>query len=162
SLGEHGISETAYWDLDFARNGHDPGSALEDVIRTAVRVAVQGQLGADVPVGALLSGGIDSTAVLGFMTEALGEGIPAFTATFPGTKDEDRIHAEMAADVFGASWGETEIHAPSYDLLERLAWHFDEPFADPSAIPTFLICEAARRRVTVCLSGDGADEGFGG
>ena len=159
---ERRMEDTQYWDLDFARNGHEDGSELADTVRVALRNAVHGQLGADVPIGVLLSGGIDSTAVLGFTTEALGEGLPTFTATFPGTKDEDRTYAEMAARAYGSVWHEAEIAAPSADLLDRVAWHFDEPFADPSAIPTFLVCEAARKEVTVCLSGDGGDEGFGG
>jgi len=162
SVTEHGVTNTQYWDVSFERNGHENGRELADTLRTALRGAVHGQLGADVPIGSLLSGGLDSTAVLGFMTEALGKGIPAFTATFPGTEDEDRAHARMAAETYGAAWHETEIPPPSTDLLDRIAWHFDEPFADPSAVPTFLVCEAARERVTVCLSGDGGDEGFGG
>jgi len=162
SLDERGLTKTVYWDLDFQKNGHESGDELADLVRCALRSAVQGQLGSDVPIGTLLSGGIDSTAVLGFMSEVLEEEIPAFTATFPDDKDEDRIYAEMAADAFGAPWHETEVGTPTPELLDRLAWHFDEPFADPSAVPTFLVCEAARTRVTVCLSGDGGDESFGG
>ncbi|MGH3631689.1 MAG: asparagine synthase-related protein, partial [Sciscionella sp.] len=99
---------------------------------------------------------------LGLMSESLGPGIPAFTATFPGTRDEDRAFSIMAAERFGSPWHEVEVHEPTEALLDRLAWHFDEPFADPSAVPTFLVCEEARKHVTVCLSGDGGDETFGG
>jgi asparagine synthase (glutamine-hydrolysing) len=162
SITEQGITKTQYWDVSFERNGHENGRELVDTLRTALRSAVHGQLGADVPIGSLLSGGLDSTAVLGFMTETVGKGIPAFTATFADTKDEDRDYAHMAAETYGAAWHETEIAPPSTDLLDRIAWHFDEPFADPSAVPTFLVCEAARERVVVCLSGDGGDEVFGG
>ena len=156
-----GVAESRYWDLDFTpcrRAGRD----AEEELRCMLRQAVAGELGADVPVGTLLSGGIDSTAVLNFMTERLGRGVPTFTATFPGGGDEDRLHAIQAANAYGAGWREIPVSEPAPELLDRLAWHFDEPFADPSALPTYLVCGDARRSVKVCLTGDGGDESFGG
>src|SRR5206468_2472026 len=78
---------------------------------------------------------------------------PSFTASFPGTRDEDRECAKVAAERYGSRWHEVEVSEPSVELLDRMAWHFDEPFADPSAVPTFVLCEGARKQVTVCLSG---------
>jgi len=158
----HGVEATRYWDLDFSPEGRPGGDALAQELREAINKAVAGQLGSDVPVGTLLSGGVDSTAVLGFMTERLVEGVPSFTASFPGTRDEDQAFADLAARRYESEWKDVPIPEPTPELLDTMAWHFDEPFADPSAVPTFLVCAEARRRVTVCLSGDGGDESFGG
>ena len=161
SVSSRGVERTRYWDLDFTpatRGEEAPAVGL----RQALRNAVTGQLGSDVPVGALLSGGIDSTAVLGIMAEGFPEGIPSFTASFPGTRDEDAAYADMAARTYGSEWRDIPIPEPTPELMDTMAWHFDEPFADPSAVPTFVLCGEARRRVTVCLSGDGGDESFGG
>lgn len=156
-----GLTDTRYWDLEFVPD-HPAGRAAEEELLSMLRQAVVGEMGADVPVGTLLSGGIDSTAVLGFMTERLGRGVPAFTATFPDVTDPDRDHAILAASTYGAGWHEVPVSEPGPEILDRLAWHFDEPFADPSALPTFSVCGEARRSVTAVLTGDGADESFAG
>jgi len=161
TVSARGVEESRYWDLDFTTD-RGPGQAAEEELRWMLRQAVTGELVADVPVGALLSGGIDSTAVLNFMAERLGRGVQTFTATFPGGGDEDRLHSIQAAKTYGATWREIQITDPTPELLDRLTWHFDEPFADPSALPTYLVCGDARRSVTVCLTGDGGDESFGG
>ncbi|HYQ90080.1 MAG TPA: asparagine synthase (glutamine-hydrolyzing) [Candidatus Binatia bacterium] len=161
SVTARGVERTRYWDLDFspeARGGEAPVARL----RQALEEAVTGQMGSDVPIGTLLSGGIDSTAVLGFMTNHLEEPVPSFTASFPGTRDEDAAYADLAARRYGSEWEDVPVPEPTSELLDAMAWHFDEPFADPSAVPTFVLCARARKRVTVCLSGDGGDESFGG
>jgi len=158
---ERGLVRTQYWDLDFSADA----SAAESIVptlRRALGEAVAGQLGSDVPVGTLLSGGMDSTAVLGFMAQRMGGSIPSFTASFPDTRDEDRTYAKLAAEHYGSGWHDIPVAEPTGDLLDRMAWHYDEPFADPSAVPTFVLCEKTRKHVTVCLSGDGGDESFGG
>jgi len=159
---ERGVERTQYWDLDFTPRESGGRTPSDVELRRSLEEAVAEQLGADVPVGALLSGGIDSTAVLGFMAERMSGPTPSFTASFPGTRDEDRECAKVAAERYGSRWHEVEVSEPSVELLDRMAWHFDEPFADPSAVPTFVLCEGARKQVTVCLSGDGGDESFGG
>jgi len=161
-VSARGVETTRYWDLDFTPESRPGGEVLTQELRAALDNAVAGQLGSDVPVGTLLSGGVDSTAVLGFMTERLAVGVPSFTASFPGTRDEDQEFAGLAARRYESEWKDVPIPEPTPELLDTMAWHFDEPFADPSAVPTFLVCAEARRRVTVCLSGDGGDESFGG
>jgi len=161
-VSERGVRCARYWDLDFGADSSWHRRAAEEQVRVMLRRVVDAELGADVSVGALLSGGIDSTAVLRFMSERMGEGIPTFTATFPGVEDEDRAHAILAAREYAAGWHEVQVPEPSSETLDRLAWHFDEPFADPSAVPTYLVSGEARRTVTVCLTGDGGDEAFGG
>jgi asparagine synthase (glutamine-hydrolysing) len=160
-VSARGLTDTRYWDLEFVPD-RPAGRAAEEELTSLLRQAVVGEMGADVPVGTLLSGGIDSTAVLGFMTERLGRGVPAFTATFPDITDPDRSHAILAAETYGARWREVPVPEPGRETLDRLAWHFDEPFADPSSLPTFLVCGEARRSVTAVLTGDGADESFAG
>ncbi len=160
-VSARGITDTQYWDLDFTPGPYSRGGA-EERLRHALEEAVRSEMGADVPIGALLSGGIDSTAVLGFMAGRVGAGIPTFTATFPDTDDPDRVHSILAADTYRAGWREIQVTEPDSGMLDLLAWHFDEPFADPSSVPTYLVCGDARRSVTVCLTGDGGDESFGG
>jgi len=162
SVSDRGVECRQYWDLDFTPNGRGGGANASEKLGRLLDQVVSGQLVSDVPVGSLLSGGVDSTAVLGLMSERIGTGIPSFTASFPDTEDEDRAHADMAARHYRAAWHEVAIQEPTSQLLDLLAWHFDEPFADPSAVPTFLLCRGARRHVAVCLSGDGGDESFGG
>ncbi len=161
-VSARGITDARYWDLDFTPGRTPRGGAAEEELRQALDHAVGSELGADVPIGALLSGGVDSTAVLGFMAARMGAGVPTFTATFPDTDDQDRTHSILAAETYRAGWREIEVTEPDPGLLDRLAWHFDEPFADPSSVPTYLVCGDARRSVTVCLTGDGGDENFGG
>jgi asparagine synthase (glutamine-hydrolysing) len=162
TVSRQGVEHNRYWDLDFTPDGCGVGDVASQRLGQLLEQVVTGQLISDVPVGSLLSGGLDSTAVLGFMSERIGAGVPSFTASFAGTKDEDRAHAETAARHYGSAWHEVAIREPSSDLLDQLAWHFDEPFADPSAVPTYLLCRGARERVAVCLSGDGGDEVFAG
>jgi asparagine synthase (glutamine-hydrolysing) len=161
-VSRQGVEHNRYWDLDFTPNGCEGGDVAARRLGQLLERAVTGQLMSDVPVGSLLSGGLDSTAVLGFMSESIGEGVPSFTATFAGREDEDRAHAEMAALYYGSAWHKVAIQEPTSELLDLLASHYDEPFADPSAVPTYVLCREARERVAVCLSGDGGDESFGG
>jgi asparagine synthase (glutamine-hydrolysing) len=162
TVTREGLTRRRYWDLDFTPSREPRRDELPREVGRLLEDAVASELGSEVPVGTLLSGGIDSTAVLAFMAGRFEAGVPAFTATFSGDSDPDRSYSLLAADAFGAPWHEIPVGEPSPELLDRLAWHFDEPFADPSAIPTFAVCEEARRHVTVCLSGDGGDESFGG
>jgi len=161
-VSAEGLRDEMYWDVDFTPDGDRRRRAAPEELRSAMADAVETELFADVPLGVLLSGGLDSTAVLSFMAARRGSGIAAITGTFPGTDDPDRAHALLAAREYGAGWREVEVHGPTPELLDRLAWHFDEPFADPSSVPTYLVCGEARRSVTVCLTGDGGDETFGG
>jgi len=162
SVTARGVTETEYWDLDLTPHPGPRRGEVVEALRGALRGSISSHLVSDVPLGTLLSGGIDSTAMLASMAEEIGSGIPAFTASFPGTRDEDRAFGESAAGAFGAEWHDVPVPEPDTAILDRLARHYDEPFADASALPTFVLCERARRRVAVCLSGDGGDESFGG
>ena len=130
-------------------------------VRAIVTAAVQRRLVADVPLGALLSGGIDSTIVVAAMVQASAEPVRTFTVGFPDARYDERAHARVVAERFGTRHTEIEVD-PGPELLERLVCAFDEPFGDEAALPQLAISEETRKHVTVALVGDGGDEVFGG
>ena len=130
-------------------------------VRDEVTAAVKRRLVADVPLGALLSGGIDSSIVVAAMAQASSEPVRTFTVGFPDARYDERAYAREVAERYGTRHEEVEID-PGPELLDRLAHAFDEPFGDEAALPTMLVCEATRQHVKVALVGDGGDEVFGG
>ncbi len=130
-------------------------------VRDEVTAAVRRRLVADVPLGALLSGGIDSSIVVAAMAQVSAEPVRTFTVGFPDARYDERAYARVVAERYGTRHEELEIY-PGPDLLQRLANAFDEPFGDEAALPTMLVCEATRQHVKVALVGDGGDEVFGG
>lgn len=153
------VRTTRYWDLR-----HDDGlqDSLGPKIRRSLSSAVERRLVSDVPLGAFLSGGIDSAAVVWSMAEHLDEPPKTFTVGFADAAFDERDKARRVAEAFGTDHRETVVEPDAVDLLPTLVWHHDEPFADSSALPTYHVAEFARRHVTVALNGDGGDEAFGG
>jgi asparagine synthase (glutamine-hydrolysing) len=131
-------------------------------IRATVRAAVQKRLVADVPLGALLSGGIDSSIVVALMAQASSEPVRTFTVGFSDARYDERAYARAVAERYGTVHEELAIEEDVAATLPRLAAAYDEPLGDEAAFPTFLIAEQARRHVTVALAGDGGDEAFAG
>jgi asparagine synthase (glutamine-hydrolysing) len=131
-------------------------------VRETVREAVAMRLRADVPLGALLSGGIDSTLVVALMAEASSQAVRTFTVGFEDERYDERPYARAVAERYGTVHEELAPEEDVVDTVHRLARAFDEPLGDEAALPTFLICEEAQRHVTVALTGDGGDESFAG
>ena len=125
--------------------------------------AVERRLVADVPVGAFLSGGIDSSAVVAIASRCAAGPVKTFTIGFDDHDGfDERAYARLVADRYATDHVEFVVKPDAVDLVERLVWHHDQPFGDSSAIPMFLLCELTRQEVTVALSGDGGDELFAG
>jgi asparagine synthase (glutamine-hydrolysing) len=159
--GLHGPFE--YWNPVPDRVERTPADTLAEEVRALVTAAVEKRLIADVPLGAFLSGGIDSSVVVGLMARASAEPVRTFAIGFPDEPSfDERSHARVVADHFGTRHTEFAVRADAVALLDRLLWHHDQPFADSSAIPTYLVSQLAREHVTVVLTGDGGDEVFAG
>lgn len=138
-------------------------ATIRSTIAELLEAAVVRRMVADVPLGTLLSGGIDSSLVTAFMSRHAPDPIHSFSVGFPEEPSfDEREAARGVAEHFNTFHHEFAVAVDAVALLDRLLWHHDQPFADSSAIPTFLISELARGFVTVVLTGDGGDEVFGG
>jgi asparagine synthase (glutamine-hydrolysing) len=152
-----------YWKLSYAPTGTLPtqDEALE-LIREKLLEATRLRLRSDVPLGAFLSGGVDSSAVVAAMAMQASEPVKTFTIGFDVREYDETEHAREVALRYGTDHRELHVVPEAMEVLPRLVWHYGEPFADSSAIPSFYLAELARRYVTVALNGDGGDENFAG
>lgn len=154
------IRQWRYWQPTYSQKLLLPSEAVEQ-IRHLITEAVKRQMVADVPVGAFLSGGLDSSTIVALMTEHTNQPVKTFSVGFGDLIDE-LPYALTMAQVYQTDHAELQMDIAVGEVLEKLASVYDEPFADSSNIPTYLISEFARRHVKVVLSGDGGDELFGG
>ncbi len=151
-----------YWDVSFQPNGvTDLSEATAQVIER-LREAVRMRLVAEVPLGAFLSGGVDSSAVVAMMAGLSERPVNTCSISFGDPRFNESAFAERVAQRYGTDHYVESVDPDDFDLIDRLAALYDEPYADSSAMPTYRVCELARKRVTVCLSGDGGDESFAG
>ncbi len=151
-----------WWDISFADRAKGSAAALEEQLVGIMRSAVTDRMISDVPLGAFLSGGVDSSSVVALMAEASGQAVKTCSIGFDHPEfDETRYAAQIAAR-FATDHRTRIVSADDYGLIDTLVHAFDEPFADASALPTYRVSELARETVTVALSGDGADEAFAG
>jgi asparagine synthase (glutamine-hydrolysing) len=162
------IAPRKYWQLrfpDVAREPLPPRSRMRTAreVRALVTAAVERRLMSDVPLGAFLSGGLDSTIVVGVMSQLSKEPVRTFSIGFEGDAafDETSV-AGNTARRFGTTHTEFRVKPSAVDLIDTLIYHHDGPFGDSSAIPTYLVSKLTREHVTVALTGDGGDEVFGG
>jgi asparagine synthase (glutamine-hydrolysing) len=162
-LEDGDVRTERYWTPEpAAGDAGDDGEWLERV-RATVTAAVERRLAADVPLGALLSGGIDSSIVVALMAQASTEPVRTFTIGFAGEdRYDERPYARAVAERYGTAHEEIALDADVQEVLPRLAQALDRPLGDEAALPNYLVCEAARRHVTVALTGDGGDEAFAG
>ena len=155
-----------YWDVPLSSPSDGRVPSERDAIariRELMTAAVRRRLIADVPLGAFLSGGVDSSIVVGLMSRLLREPVRTFSIGFAGDRRFDETsYARLAARRFGTRHTEFIMEPSSVELVERLVWHHDGPFGDSSAIPTYLLARLTRQHVTVALTGDGGDELFAG
>lgn len=159
------VSIRRYWDLPRFKEGAkkaDP-EALADELDVLLAAAVKRQMIADVPVGILLSGGLDSSLVTAMASRVSSRPVKTFTISFPGYEGQNEApFARMVAEHFGTEHTEMPADAASVDLLPKLAWQYDEPIGDSSMVPTYIVSCLIRQHATVALGGDGGDELFGG
>ena len=159
----HGLpAPTTWWDIDFTKRASGSVAALEDGLRERLRAAVTSRMVADVPLGAFLSGGVDSSAVVALMAEVSAGAVETCSIGFDQAALDETAYADAIAKRFATRHRKRLVGSEDYQLVDTLAAAFDEPFADASALPTFRVCQLARETVTVALSGDGADEAFAG
>lgn len=151
-----------YWHLSFARQRHRPTEEWLEELDFLLREAVRRRLLSDVPLGALLSGGVDSSLVVALMAQCAGEPVRTFTITSEDPRLNEAPYARRVAERWGTLHTELRLGEVSLDVLPRILWHYGEPFADPSALPSYFVSRLARQHVTVVLNGDGGDEAFGG
>jgi asparagine synthase (glutamine-hydrolysing) len=156
------VSVHSYWDAAAVRPRDWNETDAVDALRDALRRATVSQMVADVPLGAFLSGGIDSSTIVAFMSEASLQPVNTFSIGFDDGTYNELPYAREVANLFKANHRERTVSPNLLDLFDRLVVHLDEPFADVSLFPTYLVSQLAREHVTVALSGDGGDELFGG
>ena len=151
-----------WWDVSFADRASGSSRALGEELLAHMREGVRSRMVADVPLGAFLSGGVDSSAVVALMAEASKAAVRTCTIGFDEAGHDERAHAAAVAQRFATDHHAQVVRPDDFALIDRLVHHFDEPFADGSALATYQVAALARARVTVARSGDGADEVFAG
>ncbi|MFC0863434.1 asparagine synthase (glutamine-hydrolyzing) [Sphaerimonospora cavernae] len=156
------VTVRRYWSLDRTGGGRVDEREAEEQLRELLLDATRIRMVSERPIGAFLSGGIDSSAVVAAMALQSSEPVKTFCIGFEDSRYDERNKARMVADRYGTDHHELVVSTDLLDILPRLAWQFDEPFADSSAIPSFYVAQLSRRHVTVALNGDGGDECFGG
>ena len=160
--GEPSPEPRCYWDVRFVDGASVQREAAEEELIARLRESVRMRMIADVPLGAFLSGGVDSSGVVAMMAGLKTEPVNTFSIAFGAKGWDESAYAAEIARRYRTDHHVKEVDPNSVDLLDRLATIYDEPFGDSSAIPTFRVCAMARENVTVALSGDGGDEVFAG
>jgi asparagine synthase (glutamine-hydrolysing) len=162
-VSPRGLRLEQYWDLPFEGvSSHAEWSQTAKRLMPLLEDCVECRLESEVPLGAFLSGGIDSSAVVALMSRLQKNRVTSISIGFQERRYDELPHAQVIADTFHTRHFKRVVRPHALGILDRLVWHFDEPFADSSAVPTYYVCQAAREHVTVALSGDGGDEAFSG
>ncbi len=156
------LSVQRYWDVDWSRETPMDQPTASRELTTMLADAVRIRLRSDVPLGAFLSGGIDSSLIVAIAQQQLEMPIRTFSIGFSEADFDETHYAKMVADHVGTKHERFEVTPDALNIIDRLVDQYDEPFGDSSAVPTWYLCELTRQHVTVALSGDGGDELFGG
>jgi asparagine synthase (glutamine-hydrolysing) len=160
--GDRSLRPEQYWDVGFHRNDAITEESAQAELVDRLREATRLRLISEVPLGAFLSGGVDSSAVVAMMAGLSADPVNTCSISF-GDRDYDESRfAQQVAERYRTNHRVERVDPDDFSLVDRLAWLYDEPYADSSALPTYRVCELARRQVTVALSGDGGDESLAG
>lgn len=151
-----------YWNPDFHLERERSARDYGDELRTLLASSVSLRLQSDVPLGAFLSGGVDSSLIVALAQKQLDRPIKTFSIGFPQREYDETSYAALVAREVGTEHHEFRVEPSAMEILPKLVWHFDEPFADSSALPTWYVAKLSREHVTVALTGDGGDELFAG
>lgn len=157
-----GLRETRYWDLSFRKVEERGEEEWSERLRHSLCEATRVRLMSDVPLGAFLSGGIDSSSVVAMMSHLMKRAVTTCSIGFNEAKYNEAEYAQQVSKLFSTDHHLETVTPNATEIVDKLAWHYDEPFADSSAIPTYYVSKIARGHVTVALGGDGGDESFAG
>jgi len=161
TIEDGNISVKKYWELDASEPLHQSENDIVSSLRDRIKKSVEAHMISDVPVGAFLSGGIDSSFIVGLMSQLTDEPVKTFSAGFDVAGYDELKYAHKVSECFETEHKEI-IVGPEPSLLEKISWHMEEPATDPALVPTYKISELAQKKVKVVLTGDGADEQFAG
>ncbi len=156
------ITTARYWDLDYREKLTGPEPELRERVRAKIEESVRIRLMSEVPLGAHLSGGVDSSVIVALMAGMSTRPVKTFSIGFEEAAFNETDHARAVAERFGTEHEEFIVRPDALEVLGPLVEHFDEPFADPAAIPLWYLSKLTRQHVTVALNGDGGDEAFAG
>lgn len=159
---ENSITLKYYWDVDFSQPLDGSSEEIAEKLLAEVREATDCRLISDVPLGAFLSGGIDSSGIVALMAEALNKPVSTCSIGFHDKSVDEAVDASKFANLLQTNHHEHYIQDEPERIIRKLVYHFDEPFSDSSMVPTYYVSHLARKHVTVALSGDGGDENFAG
>ncbi|MFQ5616958.1 MAG: asparagine synthase (glutamine-hydrolyzing), partial [Anaerolineales bacterium] len=156
------LNTEPYWDCDYEPKWDLPEAEIRQQLRETITEAVRIRLMSDVPLGAHLSGGIDSSIIVGLMAGMMNQPVKTFAIGFTEKRYNETPYARQIAQKFATDHHEFVLEPDAMEILPRMVEHFAEPFADPAALPTWYLAQMTRQHVTVALNGDGGDEAFAG
>ena len=161
-VSNQGVQEKEFWDVTFSPSENISEKVWCEDLLNCLEEAVRLRLISDVPLGAFLSGGVDSSGVVAMMKEITRDPVVTASIGFQEQEFNELGYARQVASLIGANHFEEVVTPDALAITKKLVWHFDEPFADSSSVPTYYVSKMARQHVTVALSGDGGDESFAG
>ena len=157
------LKKTRYWSLDYNRHGKVDENVISKNLLAALKKSINYRLMSEVPLGAYLSGGIDSSAIVAIMSELSDEPVKTLSVGFDiEGYDNELKYARIVAEKFGTDHCEIMVKPDASRLFPKIIWHLDEPMSDPTVIPTYLLASKTRPKCVVVLTGEGGDENFGG
>ncbi|MHC4956748.1 MAG: asparagine synthase (glutamine-hydrolyzing) [Planctomycetota bacterium] len=157
-----GVRVRPYWDLAFQPLDSSTQEQQQEALLDTLGDATGMRMISEVPLGAFLSGGVDSSAIVALMSDRSEQPVKTSCISFSVSAYDEAPYAQQVADLFHADHTVHKVTPSAIEVVEKLAWHYDEPFADSSSVPTYYVSKTAREKVTVALSGDGGDENFAG